>query len=183
MNILLKYFIYFLLGIIIYYFLFNSPNVGAKKLIEGFDVGELMMGTDIPLIFIKNGTITLSEGTRRGPGTSLSGSDPGSTEINADILTTNIEESIFKSIYLNSIVDGASTADMYNAIMNPDADTSSLLQSVSFKSAQLAKPSIPESIDFNLLILLLQKYYLYIIKELTLIINNYEQNISIFSNL
>jgi len=36
MNILLKYFIYFLLGIIIYYCLFNSPNVGSKKLIEGF---------------------------------------------------------------------------------------------------------------------------------------------------
>ena len=37
MNILLKYFIYFLLGIIIYYCLFNSPNVGSKKLIEGFN--------------------------------------------------------------------------------------------------------------------------------------------------
>ena len=37
MNQYLKYFIYFLLGVIIYYFLFNSTNAKAQKLIEGFD--------------------------------------------------------------------------------------------------------------------------------------------------
>jgi hypothetical protein len=36
MNQYLKYFIYFLLGVIIYYFLFNSTNANAQKLIEGF---------------------------------------------------------------------------------------------------------------------------------------------------
>jgi len=44
MNILLKYFIYFLLGIIIYYFLFNSNDVGAKKVIEGFNTGQAGSG-------------------------------------------------------------------------------------------------------------------------------------------
>jgi hypothetical protein len=145
MNILLKYFIFFLLGIIIYYFLFNSPNIGAKKLIEGFEVDGMAMGTDIPLLFIKNGTITQSGGE-------LSGAEPEALVIEGGTLTTNIEESIFKSIYLNSITNGASTADMYNAIMNPATDPPSLLKSVSFKSAQLKKPSIPDSIDFNLVI-------------------------------
>ena len=37
MNQYLKYFIYFLLGVIIYYFLFNSTNANAQKLIEGFE--------------------------------------------------------------------------------------------------------------------------------------------------
>tara|TARA_A100001015_G_scaffold312000_1_gene416312 strand:+ start:1632 stop:4094 length:2463 start_codon:yes stop_codon:yes gene_type:complete len=36
MNEILKYIIFFLLGIIVYYFLFNNPNLGARKLIEGF---------------------------------------------------------------------------------------------------------------------------------------------------
>ena len=54
MNILLKYFIFFLLGIIIYYFLFNSPDIGAKKLIEGFDVATTG-DRAIPIIYIKNG--------------------------------------------------------------------------------------------------------------------------------
>ena len=36
MNQYLKYFIYFLLGVIIYYFLFNSTNAKSQKVIEGF---------------------------------------------------------------------------------------------------------------------------------------------------
>ena len=54
MNILLKYFIYFLLGIIIYYCLFNSPNVGSKKLIEGFDYST-EYSSIIPDLYVKSG--------------------------------------------------------------------------------------------------------------------------------
>ena len=41
MNQYLKYFIYFLLGVIIYYFLFNSTNAKSQKVIEGFDTSGL----------------------------------------------------------------------------------------------------------------------------------------------
>ena len=63
MNILLKYFIFFLLGIIIYYFLFNSP-VG-QKVIEGFDLGTLGdFNTSSPM-YVSTG-ITLTDGVFDG---------------------------------------------------------------------------------------------------------------------
>ena len=64
MNILLKYFIFFLMGIIIYYFLFNSPDIGAKKLIEGFDTTNLSTLLDNRRLYIKTpNKIVFTDGT------------------------------------------------------------------------------------------------------------------------
>ena len=57
MNILLKYFIYFLLGIIIYYFLFNSTDSKSHKLIEGF--GNLN-DVNNKAIYFKNSTFDVN---------------------------------------------------------------------------------------------------------------------------
>lgn len=155
MNILLKYFIFFLLGIIIYYFLFNSPDIGAKKLIEGFDVGR--MGTEIPLLFIKNGTITASEG-------GISGTETGETfAIKSELgegdvplsfveVTVNEDESIFKSEYLRSLVDFTLNSTNYANILDVNGDNNSLLKNISFKSARLPQPIIPDSINFDLVL-------------------------------
>ena len=56
MNQYLKYFIYFLLGVIIYYFLFNSTNAKSQKLIEGYTYDE----NDLPDIYINTG-LTISQ--------------------------------------------------------------------------------------------------------------------------
>jgi len=53
MNQYLKYFIYFLLGVIIYYFLFNSTNANAQKLIEGFDTAGLSTLLNKRRLYIK----------------------------------------------------------------------------------------------------------------------------------
>jgi hypothetical protein len=92
MNILLKYFIFFLLGIIIYYFLFNSPNIGAKKVIEGFNYNS-QASNIIPQLFVKTGynkegdTISEIEGETQLP------NDLSSTSITTSLLTRDINKS------------------------------------------------------------------------------------------
>ena len=58
MNEILKYIIFFLLGIVVYYFLFTNPSVGSRKVIEGFNYTLEI----IPEIYVKSGyTFTSAE--------------------------------------------------------------------------------------------------------------------------
>ena len=58
MNEILKYIIFFLLGFVVYYFLFTNPSVGSRKVIEGFDYTLDI----IPTIYIKSGYTTTEQG-------------------------------------------------------------------------------------------------------------------------
>lgn len=114
MNKLLKYIIFFLLGIIVYYFLFNNPDLGAKKLIEGFITNTTDLNNLIKVpIYLK--TNYEDSGTGSGPidadavgnaitpvteGTTITipqmfQSDAGGISLNKDFITFKPEESIF----------------------------------------------------------------------------------------
>ena len=136
------------MGIIIYYFLFNSPDIGAKKLIEGFDVATTG-DRAIPIIYIKNGDVVKNEGSITGTGLP----NPNSTPFNITTsnVTTREVKSIFKGIKINSDNPGALVKSTYDSIMTPSLD-SSLLQTVAFKSARLPIPNIPGNITFNLVL-------------------------------
>ena len=60
MNQYLKYFIYFLLGVIIYYFLFNSTNANAQKLIEGFELTQEELANILAPVNLFNGDINFT---------------------------------------------------------------------------------------------------------------------------
>ena len=71
MNEILKYIIFFLLGFVVYYFLFTNPSVGSRKVIEGFDYTLDI----IPTIYIKSGYTTTEQGDDENVTFTLSESD------------------------------------------------------------------------------------------------------------
>jgi hypothetical protein len=117
MNEILKYIIFFLLGIIVYYFLFNNPKLGARKLIEGFsaqiddeavDLTKLQSNLLLKSIFRKVGnTISVDSGISDvylNDGTGLD-----DEMISSNILTTissltgNITNNPSESVFINPL--------------------------------------------------------------------------------
>ena len=96
MNEILKYIIFFLLGIIVYYFLFTNPSVGSRKVIEGFNYTLEI----IPEIYVKSGYTFTSADSDGNTTVTLTGSpiidlsNPISELIPSN-LTTDISKSYF----------------------------------------------------------------------------------------
>tara|TARA_Y100000389_G_scaffold88374_1_gene84808 strand:+ start:29 stop:2344 length:2316 start_codon:yes stop_codon:yes gene_type:complete len=122
MNEILKYIIFFLLGIVVYYFLFTNPSVGSRKVIEGFITDEGLYNEENPRrdlitvpIFLKTNYKDVGTGEenqqirpnavgniiRQVPASEgitieqmFQEDGPGIT-LNKDLFTVNPEESIF----------------------------------------------------------------------------------------
>jgi len=119
MNQYLKYFIYFLLGVIIYYFLFNSPNAKAQKLIEGFDNDVIDRSK---ILYLKSKYKITSEGT---DGVTISSDDNvnellyiqvseiGPKDLNTGGWNANIPTNVSENMILNN-----SALDTTNILSN-----------------------------------------------------------------
>ena len=151
MNQYLKYFIYFLLGVIIYYFLFNSTNANAQKLIEGFDTADLSTLLKKRRLYIKTPHKITDGGTgskeQNAEGTFL---DYGLQNVlTLDHFTKNAYESIIGGPDLKDSPENLEGVNIINLLKSDGGNIKILNVLPDIIPPESSLTSIPESLNLT----------------------------------